>query len=121
MGRFCGEVGYIATTNEEGSDVYQAVPCERVYYGDITRNARRWENSEYLNDNLVLNNIVSIVADDYAYEHFSEIRYVKMMGGRWKVTNIEIQRPRIILTIGGVYNGPTTDIESTPGNMSGGV
>lgn len=118
MGRFYGKVGYIKTESD-GFDIYEMVPCERTYYGDVTRNIRRWERSDSLNDNLSLDNIISIVADDYAYEHFFEIRYVEWMGARWKVTNIEVQRPRLILTIGGAYHGPTTEPEGDTEELPG--
>lgn len=118
MGRFYGKVGYIKTESD-GADVYKMVPCERTYYGDVTRNTRRWEKGEYLNDNLNLNNIISILADDYAYEHFFEIRYVEWMGACWKVTDIEVKRPRLILTIGGVYNGPTPEPEGDTEELLG--
>jgi hypothetical protein len=34
------------------------------------------------------------------------MRYVEWMNARWKITSIDVKRPRVILTIGGVYNGP---------------
>lgn len=106
MAKFYGEIGY-ADTVEETPGNWQEQVIEKKYYGDVLRSTRRWESGEYLNDNLNINNTISIVADPYAYEHFFAIRYVKWMGARWKITNVEIQRPRLILTIGGVYNGPT--------------
>lgn len=114
MGKFCGKVGYV-TQVDDGYGVYDGAVKLVTYYGDVVRNSRRWEqNSEQLHDNLVLNNLISIVADDYAYEHFYEIRFVEYMGSFWKVTTVEIQRPRITLTIGGVYNGYT---EATPDDI----
>ena len=65
-----------------------------------------YENGSGLNDDLVLNNQLSIVADAYANQHFFAIRYVRWMGALWKITNVEVQRPRLLLTVGGVYNGP---------------
>lgn len=104
MGRFHGVVGY-AETVETVPGVSSEVTKERTYYGDVIRNTRRWESGQNLNDNLNVNNSISIVADAYAYDHFFNIRYVRWMGSLWKVTNVEVQRPRLILTIGGVYNG----------------
>lgn len=104
MGRFHGVVGYTETV-ETVPGVFSEVAKERTYYGDVIRNTRRWESGQNLNDNLNVNNSISIVADAYAYEHFFNIRYVRWMGSLWKVTNVEVQRPRLILTIGGVYNG----------------
>ena len=103
MARFYGTVGYIETVETRPS-VYEDRRTERNYYGDVTRNMRRWQSSEHLNDDLVLNNQISILADPYAYQHFHAIRYVEWAGAKWKVTNVDVQYPRLILEIGGVYN-----------------
>jgi hypothetical protein len=78
---------------------------ERFYYGDVTRNTRMLQSANQVNDNINISNIVSVVADPYATQHFHEIRYVEFSGTKWKVTNIEVQYPRLIMTLGGVYNG----------------
>lgn len=106
MAKFFGAVGY-AETSETASGVWEETITERNYYGDVIRNNRRLEGGENLNDNIALNNLISIVADPYAVQHFFAIRYVKWMGASWRVTNVEVQSPRLILTIGGVYNGPS--------------
>lgn len=105
MARYFGTVGY-AKTEETRPGIFEEVVTEKDYYGDVTRNIRRWERGEHLNDNVEINNMISIVADAYAFLNFGYIRYVSWMGEYWKVTNVEVQRPRLILTIGGVYNGP---------------
>jgi len=71
----------------------------------LARNTRRYESADQVNDNLTIANEISIVADPYAYENFHAMRYVEFMGAKWKISNVEVQRPRLILTIGGVYNG----------------
>lgn len=106
MAKFYGNVGYaqsIESTTNPG--VWQETITEVAYYGDVIRNTRRYEKGEGLNDNLTLNNMISIVADAYAYQHFFAIKYIDWMGASWKVTNVEVQRPRLLLIIGGVYNG----------------
>lgn len=106
MAKYYGMVGY-AETVETRPGIWEEVITERPYYGDVIRNIRRLETGESVNDNVVINNSISIVADPYAYQHFLAMRYVKWMGANWKVTNVEVQSPRLLLTIGGVYNGPT--------------
>lgn len=106
MARYFGRIGW-AETAETAPGVWEEVITERNYYGDVIRNSRRWENGENLNDNVIISNSISIVADDYAYTHLANIRYVEWMGSLWKPSGIEVQRPRIILQIGGVYNGDT--------------
>lgn len=108
MARFYGKVGY-GFSEETATDVYEDKIVEKSYYGDVTRNTRRWEKGDNINDNLNINNQISIVADAYAYAHFYAMKYVEWMGAKWKVTNVEVQRPRLLLTLGGVYNGPTPD------------
>lgn len=108
MAKFYGAVGY-AERVEMRPGVWEETITERYYYGDIQRNTKRSESSEHLNDNLNVNNIISIAADAYADQHFFAIRYVNWAGTRWNVTTVEVQRPRLILTIGGVYNGKTPE------------
>ena len=114
--KFCGIVGYCETVEETGDREGNWIPdkiTERKYFGDVLRNTRRWDNnSDSTNDDLNVNNSFSIVADAYAYNHFFAMKYVKWMGSCWKITNVEVQRPRLILTVGGVYNGPTATTPS---------
>lgn len=106
MPKFYGVVGYAETCETESPGIWREQVTERRYYGDVLRNTRKLETaSGQVNDNLNVNNSISILADAYAYDHFFAIRYVEWMGTRWKVTNVEVQRPRLLLTIGGVYNG----------------
>ena len=42
--------------------------------------------------------------------HFFAIRYVKWAGTRWKVDDVEVKRPRLKLTLGGVWNGDESTI-----------
>lgn len=107
MGKFYGAVGY-GETFESAPGIWEERLIVRRYYGDIHKVSRRWEKGEGLNDDLRINNSISIVADAYAYGHFSNIRYVEWMGTKWKVSDVEVQRPRLIFTLGGVYNGSET-------------
>lgn len=102
--KFFGTVGYVETL-ELRPNIYEPVTTERQYYGDVLRNTKRTEASQWLNDDITVNNLISIVADEYAYGHFFAIKYVVWQNSKWKVTNVEVSRPRLILTLGGVYNG----------------
>ena len=106
MAKFYGNVGY-AETSETSPGVHTESIVERSYYGDVIRNTRKLEAGESVNDDVNVSNNLSIVADPYAYQHFFAIRYVQWMGVYWKITNVEVQYPRLLLTVGGVYNGPT--------------
>lgn len=104
MSKFFGPIGYVIQ-KEMSPGVWGDEVVEKIYTGDILQNIRRWETTETKNDDIVISNRISIIADPFAYENFSTMRYVTWMGIRWKVNNIEIQRPRLILTLGEVYNG----------------
>lgn len=105
MGKFFGEVGFSTEYKEVSPGVFEDVTVERKYRGDVLKNTIKMEKSDYVNDDINVNNQISIVADLYAYQNFFSIRYVRWMGALWKVTNVEVQRPRLTLTIGGVYRG----------------
>ena len=108
MAKFYGEIGY-ADTSETRPGVYEETITEHLYSGDILRNSSRWVTSpDSVNDNLVVNSQISILADPFAYKNFHSMKYVKYMGTKWKITNVEVQYPRLILTVGGVYNGTQT-------------
>lgn len=104
MAKFYGKIGFIET-QETSPGVWTETVVERNYYGDLLRNTRRWDSSEYLNDNLSISNQISIVADPYAYENFHSIKYAEFMNAKWKVSSVDVQYPRLILDLGGVYNG----------------
>lgn len=104
MAKWYGEVGY-AETVETKPGVWTEQITKRNYYGDLIRNTRRLQSTNQLNDNIDVGNEISIIADPFAYQHFHAMRYVEFMGAKWKITSVEVQHPRLILTIGGLYNG----------------
>lgn len=106
MARFCGDIGFSRTV-ETAQDVHETVYSERRYYGDILSARKRTENGEGLNDNFSLSNRVSIIADPFAEEHLSEMCYAVINGTKWKITDREIQYPRIIISFGGVFSEQT--------------
>lgn len=115
--KFCGVIGYATTREGTGEDIGidEDVIEERLYYGDVLRNSRRYEKGESVLDELKIDNKISIVADAFAWDHFFKMRYVQWMGCLWNITNVEVERPRLILTIGGVYNGPTARLPRNTG------
>lgn len=108
MAKFYGAVGFVSYS-DPSKGVFEENPIEKNYYGDITKNGRKWVSSENLNDDMDISNTISILADSFAYENIGAMRYVKYMGAPWKITSVEIQRPRIILYLGGLYNGETAE------------
>ena len=103
MTRWCGVIGY-AETLEIEPGVWSEEFTERKYYGDLLRNSRRLQGSQQINDDITIPNQISILADPYAVQHFHAIRYAELFGTKWKVSSVEVQYPRLILELGGVYN-----------------
>lgn len=105
MAKFHGKIGYSQQV-QTAPGVWTDQVSEREYYGDVIRESKQWTGRDEVNDNLTINNRISIIADDFANANFSAMRYVVWYGVYWKVSSIELQRPRLILSLGGVYNGP---------------
>jgi hypothetical protein len=108
MAKFYGKVGYGETVESApGSGVWVDEIVEYDYYGDVVRNTRKLQEGEFLNNDISVGNSISIVTDAYANEHFFAIRYIQWAGVLWTVDSVEVQSPRLLLRLGGVYNGPT--------------
>lgn len=104
MAKFYGPIGY-AVTEETAPGVWDEKITERMYYGELVRNTRKLQSADQLNDNINVANEISILADPFASENFHFMKYVRFMGAKWKISSVEVQYPRLRLTIGGVYNG----------------
>jgi len=107
MAKFYGPIGYAESREGTGENegIWTDVIVEHPYFGDEVHNTRRLETGVSTNDNLKVNTQLSIVADAYAWEHFYAMKYVEWEGVRWKISNVDVQRPRLILTLGDVWNG----------------
>lgn len=103
--KFFGEVGFWLGSKEVKPGIFKSEIVEKLYSGDVNWNNRHFQPSENQNEDVRLNNQISILSDLYSKENFASIRYVVWNHTKWKVTNIEVNYPRLILTIGGVYNG----------------
>ena len=107
MAKWYGEIGF-AETVETKPGVWVEQITKRNYYGDVTRDSRRLQTADKLNDNINISNQISIISDPYANENFHSMRYAFYMGTRWKITDIEVQYPRLNLTLGGIWNGESS-------------
>lgn len=108
MAKFYGPIGY-AETVETSPGVWKDRITVRNYYGEVIRNTSKWStSSDSTNDNLNVDNQISIVADPFAYQNFYSMKYIEFMGAKWKIIKVEPKHPRLILTIGGLYNGQQT-------------
>lgn len=104
MAKFYGPIGYAETVETKPGIWEEQQITERMYSGDLLRNTSRFQTTDKLNDDINISNEISIVADPYAIKNFHLMRYVEFMGTKWKISNIEVQYPRLRLTIGGEYN-----------------
>lgn len=103
MAKFYGVIGY-AIQVETAPGVWQDSITTRTYRGDVLLNQQRWQTSENLNDNLNVDNTISIIADPFAFENLEHMKYVEWMGSKWKIQSLSINRPRVVLQLGGKYN-----------------
>lgn len=111
MNKFYGKIGYVETV-DQGNGNWVERTSERNYYGDVIRDNRRLDGAQQLNDNFALSNQFSIIADSYSYEHLIYIRYIEYMGVKWEVTSVDpSNRPRLLISVGGVYNAPPEEVE----------
>ena len=109
MARFSGTIGFLITKEAdpvEHPGVWTEVVQEKRYYGDVLSNSRRWDQNGNFNDNLTINNRISVVADSFVKSNLGAMKFVRWLGDTWKITNVEIQYPRVIITIGGQYHEP---------------
>lgn len=107
MAKFYGEIGYGESVESPAdSGIYIDEITEISYFGDVIRNTRKLTSGENLNSDISINNSISIIADEYAIAHIFAMRYVRWAGSVWTVTDVEVKPPRLILSLGNVYNGP---------------
>ena len=114
MAKFYGQVGFVKTVENPGTGKWVSEVSERNCYGDVTRVTRRWEAGQQVNDDINVNNQISILSDPYVTENIPWIKYVRWNNAVWKVTTVEVQYPRLILSIGGVYNGKQVESSGDP-------
>lgn len=104
--KYYGNIGY-AETEEISPGVYVEKIVEYPYYGDVIDFGRSLQSSDKINDDMKITNQLSIVADDIAYKNMCNIRYAEFMGSKWKISQIKVLTPRLLLTLGDLWNGPT--------------
>ena len=104
MAKFYGVVGFVDTVETEPG-IWEEKVTERTYSGDLVRNSRRLQSYDSVNESITISNEISIIADPYAEQNFHAIRYAVFMGTKWKIESVDVQYPRLTLTMGGKYNG----------------
>lgn len=105
MARYYDKIGY-GLPGELVNGVWTNSITERAYYGDILEETSSLDESDKVNPNVRLQHRISIVADAYALDNFFNIKYATWMGSLWTVNSVRVERPRLVLSLGGVYDGP---------------
>lgn len=105
MAKFYGKIGFIGETTETIPGIWEELIQSRPYYGDVVRNVRRTNDGGSVNATVSVANQISVVADAFAFDHVYAIRYVEWGKTLWEITSVEIEHPRLVLTLGGVYTG----------------
>lgn len=103
MAKFYGKIGF-STSEQTSPGIWEDVLEERFYRGDVLQNTIRSVAGDKIVDDININNRISIIADSFVKENFAYMKYVELTGVKWKITNVEIQYPRLLITLGGVYN-----------------
>lgn len=106
MAKYCGMIGFSMMV-DHGHGVWEEELVEKKYYGEINRNTKQWQTSDKLNDNLVISNEISILANSFMKSNVGAMRYVTWEGMKWKINSATIDYPRITLVLGGLYNEQT--------------
>ena len=104
MGKWYGKIGY-AETIETEPGIWEEQITERKHYGDVLSGRWMRQSSDKVNNDINLSNRISIIADPFAIQNCSSMVYVEYAGSKWKISDIEINHPRLIINLGGVYNG----------------
>ena len=109
MAKWYGKIGY-AENVETRPGIWEDKITERNYYGDVLQTSPGTQSaSDQVNDDIEVTNRISILADPFANQNFYSMRYLSYMGAVWKIKRVDVQYPRLILTVGGVYNGPQAE------------
>ena len=101
--KWSGKIGFVET-KETRPGVWENVTTERTFYGDVIRDIRKNQSSGQVNDDINISNRISIVSNSFVRDNLSFMKYIEFMGTKWKITDVEVQYPRLILTIGGLWN-----------------
>lgn len=105
MAKWYGDIGFLETSEVEPGIWIEQEIVKRPYYGEIISNKWKRQFGGQVNDNVDINNQISILADEYAFNHVSTMAWIEFYGEKWKISDVEVQHPRLIINIGGVWNG----------------
>lgn len=113
MAKYYGGIGYFLPQSKPVNGVCRERMVERSYFGDVLSNFYKTRPGENVNDDIEISNKISVISDDFSLSNYGYMRYIRWNGASWKITSVEVAFPRLILTIGGIYNGDTAEASGT--------
>lgn len=107
MAKFYGLIGFTTGEKEISPGVWDHEIVERPYRGEVVRETLEIVGGQSVLGESKTANSFNIVADPFATQNFFDMLYVKWGGKYWAVRQVELrQRPRMLVRIGGIWNGP---------------
>lgn len=100
--KWFGEIGYFVESNNVDGIVTDSFITQQ-YYGDIIKDYKTNTSENAVNEDFELSNRISVVADPYLISHFHKIAWISFMETKFKVRSVELQYPRLIVSLGGVF------------------
>lgn len=100
--KWYGQIAYRDTVEVEPG-VWEDTVTLVDKYGDLLRNSKSNQQGNSINDNITVSNQISVVADPYLLESFHKIIYITFMGAKWRINSVEVQYPRLLITLGSLY------------------
>lgn len=110
--KWSGDIGFFidkeVVKDGVGTGVWKKQIEDKHYGGEVIRDYRSQENNNFVNENLNINNTISIICDRFIDDHIMDIVYITFKNKKFKVKGFTVNYPRIELQIGGLYNGKQT-------------
>ena len=104
MTRCSGIIGY-ALAVETQPGVWEESITDKPYFGEVVRDNRKVVDQTQINNSINISNNISVVSNKFMLENMAFMRYITFMKSKWNITSVDIKPPRIIITMGGLYNG----------------
>lgn len=106
MARFYGTVGFMQTVEDDSRPgmYFEKITEYPKRYGDILTN--KWNSSpgKSINDDFKVANRISVVCNKKMISEAQFARYIIWNNVKWEITSVDIEPPRLIFTLGGIYN-----------------
>lgn len=104
--KYSGLAGFNEKDIEVRPGVLQNQIKERRIKGNVLNYGHyNSDTPNSMQQDVSIRNRLSIIMDPYIKKNFNNILYVTFMNVRWSISSLTINGNRVILDLGGVYNG----------------